>query len=131
MDLAIENLLPNVPALLRTFHLHPKKGLGQNFLVDPLALRKVAEAGEIEPKTAVLEVGPGLGSLTCFLAMAARKVVAVELDGKLLPPLRQVLSVFTNVTLIQGDILELEPGQLMGEDGYQVVANIPYYITSA
>jgi 16S rRNA (adenine1518-N6/adenine1519-N6)-dimethyltransferase len=131
MDPAIENLIPNVPALLRAFHLHPKKGLGQNFLVDPLALRKVAEAGEIDRTTAVLEVGPGVGSLTCFLARDARRVVAVELDSDLLPPLKLVTAPFSNVSLIQGDILELDTTDLMGEDGYRVVANIPYYITSS
>jgi 16S rRNA (adenine1518-N6/adenine1519-N6)-dimethyltransferase len=121
----------NVPALLRVHHLRPKKGLGQNFLVDDAALRRVVEAAEITPETTVLEVGPGLGSLTRYLASVAQRVVAVELDSDLLPALRQVLSPYPNVTLLQGDILEQDPFQLMGAGSFSVVANIPYYITSA
>ncbi len=79
----------------------------------------------------VLEIGAGLGSLTRFLARAAKKVVAVELDHHLIPILEEVLGPEGNVELVHGDILKLDPTQLMQEDGYQVVANIPYYITSA
>ena len=79
----------------------------------------------------MLEVGPGLGSLTRYLAQAARRVVAVELDTHLIPILEEVLAGYPNVEIVQGDILELDPARLMGEDGYLVVANIPYYITSA
>ena len=121
----------NVPALLRTYHLQPKKGLGQNFLIDPAALQQVVEAAEIGPQDTVLEVGPGLGSLTRGLAQKARRVVAVELDADLFPVLQHVLKDFPNVTLVQGDILELNPAELVGEPGYKAVANIPYYITSA
>jgi 16S rRNA (adenine1518-N6/adenine1519-N6)-dimethyltransferase len=120
-----------VAALLRAYHVRPKKGLGQNFLVDPGALREVVEAAEIGPQSVVLEVGPGLGSLTRGLAQAARQVVAVEVDGELFPILRQVLVAFSNVTLVQGDILALDPAVLVGEPGYLAAANIPYYITSA
>ncbi len=122
---------PNVPALLRAFHLRPKKGLGQNFLVDPGALQKVTAAGEIDANTTVLEIGPGLGSLTGYLALAARRVVAVEIDAALLPVLEQVLAPHSNITIVQGDMLELDPGELIGEGDFVVVANIPYYITSA
>jgi 16S rRNA (adenine1518-N6/adenine1519-N6)-dimethyltransferase len=121
----------NVQALLRAHNLHPKKGLGQNFLVDEAALQRVVAAAEIDPHLVVLEIGAGVGSLTRRLAGASRRVVAVELDGELLPALRQVLSACDNVTIVQGDILALDPGQLMGDDAYMVVANIPYYITSA
>ncbi len=120
-----------VAGLLRQFGLSPKKGLGQNFLAEPGALRAVVAAAEIPPEAAVLEIGPGLGHLTRYLARAARRVVAVELDGELIPVLRQVLAEYTNVTLVQGDILEIDPGEAAGEPGYLVVANIPYYITSA
>jgi len=127
------NLPPlDVPELLRRFGLRPDKSLGQNFLVDPVALERVVAAAQIQPLEAVLEVGPGLGSLTRLLAANARRVVAVELDAGLLPPLAHVLAPFPNVQVVQGDILTLDSAELMaGERAYRVVANIPYYITSA
>ena len=121
----------NVPELLRTYGLRPSKRLGQNFLVDPGALEKVLQTAEIDGESSVLVIGPGLGSLTRLLARRARQVVAVELDASLLPPLYQVLAPFSNVEIVQGDILAHDPARLMGAAGYQVVANIPYYITSA
>jgi len=120
-----------VSGLLRQYGLTPKKGLGQNFLADPAALRTVVGAADIPAEAAVLEIGPGLGHLTRYLARAARRVVAVELDGQLIPVLASVLANFPNVQVVQGDILEVDPAQLMAEPGYLVVANIPYYITSA
>jgi 16S rRNA (adenine1518-N6/adenine1519-N6)-dimethyltransferase len=121
----------NVPALLRRFGLRPDKRLGQNFLVDQSALRKIVEVAAISPEDTVLEVGPGLGGLTSLLASEAHRVVAVELDGRLIPILKQVLSPYPNVQLLQGDILALNPLELVGASTYKVVANIPYYITSA
>jgi len=121
----------NAPALLRRFGLHPDKRLGQNFLVDQSALLKIMEIAAISPEDAVLEVGPGLGGLTSLLAAEARRVVAVELDGRLIPILKQVLSPFSNIQLVQGDILALNPLALIDAPSYKVVANIPYYITSA
>jgi 16S rRNA (adenine1518-N6/adenine1519-N6)-dimethyltransferase len=123
----------DIPALLRRFDLRPDKSLGQNFLVDPASLQKVVAAAEIGPRDAVLEIGPGLGSLTRLLAQAAREVTAVEIDADLLPPLQAVLAGFNNVRIVQGDILELNPVELMDDSSgsYLVVANIPYYITSA
>jgi 16S rRNA (adenine1518-N6/adenine1519-N6)-dimethyltransferase len=121
----------NVPALLRAHHLHPKKSLGQNFLVDPGALKKVVASADLNSHDVVLEIGAGLGSLTRYLAQVARKVVVVEIDHQLFPVLEQVLAFFSNVTLVEGDMLDLDPLSLMDEDGYLVVANIPYYISSA
>jgi 16S rRNA (adenine1518-N6/adenine1519-N6)-dimethyltransferase len=121
----------NVPELLRRYGLHPEKSLGQNFLIDDAALRRVVEAAGIEAGDEVLEIGPGLGGLTRYLAVHARQVVAVELDGSLFPPLREVLAPYPNVRLVQGDILDLDPAEWMASSGYVVVANIPYYITSA
>ncbi len=118
-------------ALLRRYHLHAHKGLGQNFLQDPQALEKIVSAAEIQAGDTVLEIGPGLGSLTRYLAVAAKDVIAVELDENLIEPLKAVLSPYQNVQIIRGDILELAPGELIFTDGYLVVANIPYYITSA
>jgi len=121
----------DVRSLLRQYGLHPSKGLGQNFLVEDAALRKIAALADLGPEDAVLEVGPGLGNLTRYLALSARSVVAVELDGSLFPVLRAVLAPYPNVRLIQGDILAFSTTELMQVGGYVVVANLPYYITSA
>ncbi|MEA4907732.1 MAG: 16S rRNA (adenine(1518)-N(6)/adenine(1519)-N(6))-dimethyltransferase RsmA [Anaerolineaceae bacterium] len=120
-----------MPALLRDNGLRPSKGLGQNCLIDHAALNKIVAAAEVGPHDTVLEIGPGLGSLTRFLAQAAQRVVAVELDQHLIPLLSQVLAPWPNVEIIHGDILQLDPDDLLAEGGYSVVANIPYYITSA
>ena len=121
----------NIPFLLKKYGLRPHKGLGQNFLQDPIALEKIVAAAQIGPTDTVLEIGPGLGSLTRYLADSAKSVVAVELDQHLLPPLKAVLSAYENVQLIHGDILELNPSDLIQEPNYIVAANVPYYITSA
>ena len=121
----------NVPALLRQHNLRPSKGLGQNYLVDEASLQKITAAAGLGPSDTVLEIGPGLGSLTRHLARAAGRVIAVELDRKLIPVLENVLAGFKNVELIQGDILELDLHTAIRVDGYRVVANLPYYITSA
>ena len=118
-------------ALLRRYRLHAHKGLGQNFLQDPLALESIVAAAEIRPTDSVLEIGPGLGSLTRYLAVAAKEVIAVELDANLISPLKTVLSPHQNVQIIHGDILKLSPKDVIPENNYLVVANIPYYITSA
>lgn len=124
----------HIPTILRKYGLRPKKSLGQNFLVDQAALRKVmGAAGQISGKV-VLEVGPGLGSLTRLLAVQASQVIAVEVDQNLLPPLHEVLSPFDNVKIVIGDILGQNTKTLLAgspAQTYAVVANIPYYITSA
>ncbi|MGQ0601360.1 MAG: 16S rRNA (adenine(1518)-N(6)/adenine(1519)-N(6))-dimethyltransferase RsmA [Anaerolineales bacterium] len=121
----------HLPSLLRQFNLKPKKSLGQNFLIDEAALAKVVKAAELTAEDVVLEIGPGLGSLTRHLAGAVSRVVAVELDQSLLPALNFVLEGFDNVEVIHGDILELPPSSFILPPFYKVVANIPYYITSA
>ncbi|NIL97545.1 MAG: ribosomal RNA small subunit methyltransferase A [Planctomycetales bacterium] len=98
--------------------------------MDPGSLQRVLAAADISADDYILEVGPGLGGLTRYLAAAARHVAAVELDKRLIAPLKQVLSPYPNVRIIQGDILALDPAGLIESPGYLVVANIPYYITS-
>ncbi len=130
-----------VKALLRQFGLHPKKSLGQNFLVDEYALSSIVRSAAITSADVVLEIGPGLGSLTRHLSDVARRVIAIEIDRTLIPPLRSMLAARSNVTLVAGDILQLDPAQLLADylttglpdhlATYKVVANIPYYITSA
>ena len=121
----------NAANILKRHGLRADKSLGQNFLQDPIALEKIVAAAEIRPSDSVLEIGPGLGSLTRYLAVSANQVVAVELDEKLIPPLKAVIAPHANIRLIQGDILEFSPSELVDQTGYLVVANIPYYITSA
>lgn len=123
---------PDIPYLLKKYDLRPKKGLGQNFLSDPGVLRRVVAAGGVSSSDVVLEIGPGLGSLTVVLADTARQVVAIEIDEQMLGPLEEVLAAKENVRLVHGDILRQDIAQLMNApQPYLVVANIPYYITSA
>ncbi len=96
---------------MQRYGLRPQKSLGQNFLVDETALRRVVEAAGIQTSQQVLEIGPGLGSLTCLLAERASRVVCVELDQNLLPPLAEVLRPYPNVQIVQGDILALDPAR--------------------
>ena len=125
-------------SLRHRYNLRPKKWLGQNFLLDETALLKIVAAGAITRDDLVLEVGPGLGSLTRHLASAAGFVVSVEIDNNLIPILHEILRAYNNVKIIQGDILKLNienvlssalPGK--GYSQYIVIANIPYNITSA
>ncbi len=121
----------NVARVLKDHGLWASKGLGQNFLDDPAILEQIAAAAEIEKADVVLEVGPGLGTLTQQLAVRAGQVVAVEVDRRLVSVLRKSLKPYPNVRLIQGDILTLSPPDLELPEGYVVAANIPYNITSA
>lgn len=121
----------NAADLLKRFGLRANKRLGQNFLQEPYALEKIVQAAEIHPTDTVLEIGPGLGSLTRYLAAAAQEVIAVELDGKLFPPLETVIAPYHNIQLVHGDILGIEPKEIIEQSDYLVVANIPYNITSA
>jgi len=127
----------SIKALLRDYGLRPQKRLGQHFLVDRRILQQILATAEIGSHDTVLEVGAGLGTLTQALAERARRVVAVEVDMQLLPALRSRLNCFDNSKVVQGDILALDVPSLLQEDDtdevpcYKVVANIPYYITSA
>lgn len=121
----------NAAAVLKRFGLRADKRLGQNFLQDESALGKIAAAAEIQADDCVLEIGPGLGSLTRHLAVSARTVTAVELDPDLLPALRAILEPYPNVRVVHGDILKLPIAELVDQPNYIVAANIPYNITSA
>ena len=121
----------NAPALLRAYGLQPKKSLGQNFLVDPSGLDKVMQAAGLSPEDTVLEIGAGLGSLTVLLAQTVRRVIAVEIDRGLIAPLTEAVSEYDNVQIVEGDILKIPPEELNLGEAYLVVANIPYYISSA
>jgi 16S rRNA (adenine1518-N6/adenine1519-N6)-dimethyltransferase len=126
-----------VAALLRHYQLHLRKGLGQHLLADPNVLNKIVQVAELTADSLVLEIGPGLGTLTRPLARIARQVIAVELDEAMFGVLRQELAGLPNLELVLGDILQLDPAALLAsatgsvEQPYTVVANLPYYITSA
>ena len=119
-----------VQSLLRDYGLKPKKGLGQNFLVDDTYLQRIVEAANVTESDEVLEIGAGLGSLTRHLAAAAGQVTAVEIDNQFFPILKKVIKDFSNIRLIEGDIMEIDPQAITSRAGYKVVANIPYYLTS-
>jgi 16S rRNA (adenine1518-N6/adenine1519-N6)-dimethyltransferase len=119
----------SIPALLRDHSLHPRKRLGQNFLLDPSALRRIVEAANLGADDLVVEVGAGVGTLTRLLAGRVRRVTAVELDDSLVAILREELSDLPNVQIIHSDVLKLPELGLLHR-GYKVVANLPYYITS-
>jgi 16S rRNA (adenine1518-N6/adenine1519-N6)-dimethyltransferase len=121
----------DIHPLMNAFGIKPKKSLGQNFLVEPAGLHKVIEAAGIKAEDQVLEIGAGLGSLTVLLAQSARSVVAVEIDHEIIPALQKALEKYPNVQIIQGDILKQDLETSALEAGYLVVANIPYYISSA
>lgn len=118
-------------AVLKRFHIRADKSLGQNFLQDVSALENIVLAAEIQEDDCVLEIGPGLGSLTRYLAVSAKEVTAIELDPDMLPPLRAVLTPHQNVRVVHGDILKTAISEIIHKPDYLVVANIPYYITSA
>ncbi|MBE7021688.1 MAG: 16S rRNA (adenine(1518)-N(6)/adenine(1519)-N(6))-dimethyltransferase RsmA [Ruminococcaceae bacterium] len=114
--------------------LRPKKGLGQNFLTDESVLCDIVEAAQLTEDSCVLEIGPGMGALTRHLAQRAKKVVAVEIDTAILPVLEKNLTGFSNVTVINRDILKLQLEDLFsecfGKEQVKVIANLPYYITT-
>lgn len=118
---------------LKELDLAARKGLGQHFLTDRGALGKIVQAARLSPDDTVVEVGPGLGVLTAELVSRAGQVIAVELDAALARSLRMELAEAQNLSIVQGDILSLPPPSLLSHvtGGYKVVANLPYYITSA
>lgn len=123
-----------VRALLSKYSLRPKKRWGQNFLVNPGVLEKIVVAANLTAADTVVEIGPGIGTLTCRLADTAGKVVAVEVDRALVNLLKETLSGCTNISLVEGDALKIDFDALVAAaDGafpYKVVANLPYYITT-
>lgn len=121
----------NPKALLNEFEINPKKSLGQNFLHDPNALEKIIAIAEVMPTDTVLEIGPGTGTLTEKLAQAAKHVISVEVDDRLQPILEDLQERYNNVFVIYEDILKVDVLSVVGPKDFVVVANVPYYISSA
>ena len=116
--------------ILKAFNLHASHRLGQNFLISPAVVRAVVEAAEIAAGDRVLEIGPGIGTLTQGLLEAGAEVTAVELDKKLPAVLAETLKGYEQLNVVQGDILKTDIAALMGGAPFKVAANLPYYITT-
>ena len=116
--------------ILNRFKLRADKKLGQNFLIDEQVVRQIVAAAELSEADTVLEVGPGIGTLTQGLAESKALVVAVELDTRLLPVLATTLEGYDNVRVVHGDILKVDIMEEVGVPNFKVCANLPYYITT-
>ena len=140
--------------ILQAFHLKADKNLGQNFLVEESVVNRIAKAAELTPEDTVLEIGPGIGTLTQALAMTGASVVSVELDKRLIPVLQETVGAYKNVRIVQGDILKVNIPEIIAKmkadqktadaagevaetesemkqsDTFKVCANLPYYITT-
>lgn len=125
----------NTIAVLQKYGFHFQKKFGQNFLIDSNILDKIIRAADVNQDDCVLEIGPGIGTMTQYLCEHAREVVAVEIDKKLIPILEQdTLSAYKNVSIINEDILKIDINAIVQEKNngkpIKVVANLPYYITT-
>jgi 16S rRNA (adenine1518-N6/adenine1519-N6)-dimethyltransferase len=124
-------LTMNAKQLMEHYGLDPKKSLGQNFMHDPNTIEKIVTTAAIQPDETIVEIGPGTGELTAALARAARSVIAVEIDDRLIPLLETRFRGAANVYFHFEDILKTNLTTLVGGKPYSVVANVPYYITSS
>lgn len=124
----------NTIEIIQKYEFMFQKKFGQNFLIDTHVLEKIINAAGVTKDDCVLEIGPGIGTMTQYLAEAAKRVTAVEIDDNLIPILEETLKDYDNVSVIHGDILKLDLNRLVQEqnDGkpIKVVANLPYYITT-
>jgi len=123
----------NIKNLLKKYGARPSKRLGQNFLIDRSVLRKIIESAELKKEDVVLEIGPGIGTLTQELAKRAKKIIAVEKDRKMCEILKDLLECWNvgNVEIVKGDILKMKlPNYQLQTTNYKLIANLPYYIVS-
>jgi dimethyladenosine transferase len=124
----------NTIAILQKYNFNFQKKFGQNFLIDIRVLEKIINAAKITKDDFVLEIGPGIGTMTQYLCEHAREVAAVEIDKNLIPILKETLNIYDNAEVIHGDILKIDVERLIQEKNYgkpiKVVANLPYYITT-
>ncbi len=131
--------MANTKDLVRKYNIRFTKSLGQNFLIDDTVVKRIVDAAEISVNDLVIEVGPGIGSMTGELASRAGKVIAVEIDKHLIPALQENLKGYSNVVIMNNDIMKLDLKELFTKHGkdengqdycIKVVANLPYYITT-
>ncbi len=132
--MAVLGIPRNTIEVLQKYQFTFQKKFGQNFLIDTSVLEKIVSAAQVTKEDCVLEIGPGIGTMTQYLAERAREVVAVEIDRNLIPVLQDTLSGYDNVTLVNDDILKVDIRKLVEEKNggrpIRVVANLPYYITT-
>ena len=129
-----QNISQSTIEIIKKYNFVFQKKYGQNFLIDGRVLDKIIGAAQIGPDDCVLEIGPGIGTMTKRLAEAAGQVIAVEIDKNLIPILQEVLGEFDNITILNEDILKVDIPALVeqynGDRPIKVVANLPYYITT-
>jgi len=126
MNLASKKAIQN---LLKKYQGRPLKRLGQNFLIDKRVIKKLIRAVELQPKDIILEIGPGIGTLTIELAKKVKKVVAIEKDLKMVEILKETLKDYENVEIVKGDILKTQNSKLKTIN-YKVAGNLPFYLTA-
>jgi len=128
VDLTSKKIIKNI---LKKYGSHPSKGLGQNFLIDKAVINKIIKAAQLKTKDVVLEVGPGIGTLTQEIAKKAKLVIAIEKDPKMVRILKETLKDFQNVEIVKADILKIKPIPYpLKAESYKVVANLPFYLTA-
>lgn len=128
MNLTSKQVVRN---LLKKYDARPSKRLGQNFLIDKSVLKKIIKSANLCSKDIVLEIGPGIGTLTQGIAKRVKKVIAIEKDRKMAEILKETLRDFKNVKVIEGDVLKIDPKYyILNTKSYKIVANLPYYIVS-
>lgn len=116
--------------ILSRFGIRLQKKMGQHFLVDESVVRRIAAALESNPGDSVMEIGPGIGTLTQMLAMTGAQITAVELDRRFIEILSKTLESYNNVRVVQGDVLSLDIREVMGPGRFHIAGNLPYYITT-
>ena len=125
------NLQEETKAILNKYHLRANKKLGQNFLINEDVINNIVEGAEISKEDVIIEIGPGIGSLTKALIANAKKVISIELDSNMVDILKARFGIFDNFEVIYGDVLKTNLADLIEEyDSVKVVANLPYYITT-
>lgn len=133
----MNNLLQETNFIMKKYNIRPNKSYGQNFLVDENVIQKIVESSEITDDDLVIEIGPGLGTLTKYLLEKAKKVIAVEIDKKMIEILNDRFSLYKNFELLNEDILKVNLSQVIKNEkelgnikNAKIVANLPYYITT-
>ena len=132
----MSNLWEETAFIMKKYHIKANKKLGQNFLIDEKVIKQIIETSEITKKDCIIEIGPGLGTLTKELLENAGKVISIELDKKMLPILKDRFALYNNFELINNDVLQVNLKEIIekekeeGLENVKIVANLPYYITT-